>query len=52
MSISTSRPNASASTSVCPMKGIPAREICSFDTGAVQSASTLPARAAPMAAWI
>ena len=52
MSIITSRPKASASTSVWPMNGMPAREICSLDTGAVHSASTFPARAASMAAWM
>ncbi len=50
ISISTSRPNASASTSVCPMNGTPAREICSFETGAVQIASAAPACAQAIAA--
>jgi len=36
--------------SVWPMKGVPAREICSFETGAVHSASTDPCRATAMAA--
>ena len=50
ISISTSRPNASASSSVWPMKRTPARVICSLDTGAVHSASSSPRRAASTAA--
>ena len=50
ISIITSRPKDAASSSVCPMNRTPARVICSFDTGAVHSASSSPRSAALTAA--